>query len=119
MFNSRKMLAALFAVALLVGSVSTTAEAGYWNDRCCKPDPCCFKPAPPPMCKQTLCLKDPCSCCTTSVDVCIPACCCDEEPCISYRKGLFGRRIYNVTWKCCGHCVTIVWTKHGKVRVHD
>ena len=66
---------------------------------------------------KTVCLCDACGC-MKAVDLCIPACCANEEPCITCRRGLFGRKIYTLTWKCCGHTAKVVMTKLGKVRVH-
>lgn len=81
----------------------------------CAPEPVCCPPAPADVAK-TVCLCDPCGC-MKAVDLCIPACCANEEPCITCRKGLFGRKIYTLSWKCCGHCVKVVMTKRGTVRV--
>ena len=96
-------MAAIVAVACLAGSVDT-AVAG---DGCCCP--------PPPMCK-TLCVKDPCGCCSCTVNVCVPGCCC-EEPCVSWRSGIFGRRIATYSWPCCGHSVKVVVNRRGDVKV--
>ncbi len=105
-----RVLTLLVAGTLLLGSASV-ASAGHHHRRgCC--DPC----TPPPV-QQTLCVKDPCSCCSYEVDVCVPACCADEAPCVSWRSGIFGRRVATYTWPCCGHSVDVVVTKHGKVRV--
>ena len=134
------------AIALMAAlAFASTANAGLFKKKCCEPAapaccepapapaccaapapapccapapaPVCCKPAPPAKVNATLCLKDPCTCCTKSVNVCIPACCAGEAPCITSRKGFLGRRVYTATWKCCGHSVTVVVTKHGKVRV--
>jgi hypothetical protein len=79
----------------------------------CRGD-CC---APPPPVEVVLCVKDPCTCCTYEVSVCLPACCANEVPCIRWRNGIFGRRVATYAWECCGHAVDIVITKHGRVKV--
>lgn len=76
----------------------------------------CCKPAPPVM--VTLCVKDPCTCCTYQVCVCVPAKCAEVEPClVSSRRGLFGRTVLTYSWPCCNYCVDVVITKHGRVIV--
>lgn len=134
-----------FAVALGAAAVffaASTADAGLFCKKdCCKPccepapapvccepapAPVCCEPAPAPVCcpappadvTKTLCLVDPCTGCSKTVDVCIPACCAEETPCIKSRDGIFGRKIFYVTWKCCDHKVKVVWTAFGGVRVH-
>lgn len=106
----RRNLAVVMVLAV-VGLVALpgVAEAGR---RCYTP--CC---APPPPVAKELCVKDPCTGCCTTVTVCIPACCCDEEPCVTCRPGIFGRIVLTYTWKNCGHCVDVVINKHGRVRV--
>ena len=85
---------------------------------CCPaPKPVCCKPAPPAKVNVTVCLVDPCTGCSKSVDVCVPACCANEKPCVSSRKGLFGRKVFTISWKCCGHSAKAVWTKCGNVKV--
>jgi len=83
----------------------------------CAPEPvCCVKPAPPV--NVTICVKDPVTCCTYEVEVCVPAQCACEAPCLeSCRPGIFGRKILTYKWPCCGHCVEVVITKHGKTIV--
>ncbi len=129
----RKSLLALSVAAIFACNVAPVSGGLFCKKDCC--DPCCAPapvcaPAPPvcapaPVCcpppapkkiNKTLSLCDPCGC-MQSVDVCIPACCANEEPCVTCRKGLFGRKIYTATWKCCGHSAKIVMTKHGKTRV--
>ena len=133
MFIIRNYAAAICVASLLFVGFSSTANAGLFGKKhcqpdccepCCEPAPTCCAPAPvccepvvPPKVNTTLCLVDQCTGCTKSVNVCIPACCVSEVPCITCRRGLFGRKIYSVSWKCCGHCVKVVWTKHGKIRV--
>ena len=105
----------LFVMALscclLLGAVVGTASAcGVCHEATC----CCPAPPPPPPVKVTLCVKDPCSCCTYEVDVCLPACCCGEEPKVEWRPGIFGRKVATYCWPCCGHSVEVVVTRHGK-----
>lgn len=108
----------MFAVAVMVvGSAMVSPAHAGGAAGCCAPEPvCCVKPAPPV--KVTLCVKDPVTCCTYAVDLCVPAACACEEPClVSCRPGIFGRKVLTYKWPCCGHCVEIVITKHGKTIV--
>lgn len=123
MFKLRSfLLLAVVAAALMVASASDASACGSCGTpcgvSCCEPccTPCC-QPCPPPPVKIVLCVEDPCSCCTYQASVCIPACCAGEEACVSWRRGWFGRRVATYTWKCCGHCVDIVVTRHGRVIV--
>lgn len=86
------------------------------HEVCCEPccDPCC---APPPPAQTVLCLQDPCTCCTYEVCVCLPACCCGEQPCVTWRNGIFGRRVAILCWECCGHSAKVVVTRRGRVIV--
>lgn len=113
MFKLRSILMACLVVGFFVAA-APAANAGGCCDPCCVP---CCQPCPPPPVPVTLCVKDPCTCCTYQVDVCIPPCCKDSEVCVSWRGGWFGRKIATYTWKCCGHSVDIVITKHGRVIV--
>jgi len=80
----------------------------------CAPAPVC----PPPPVFVTICVKDPCTCCTQEVSVCVPACCACETPCLdSCRPGFLGRKVLTYKFPGCGHCVEIVLTKHGKAIV--
>ena len=128
MFKLRScVMLALVAMALMVVSVSDTSACGGCGtpcgvtccEPCCAPapEPCCQPCCPPPPVRMELCVKDPCSCCTYQASVCIPACCAGEEACVTWRRGWFGRRVATYTWKCCGHCVDIVVTRHGRVIV--
>jgi hypothetical protein len=106
----------ILALSLLVGLIA--ADASYAHGRgCCAPIECC-QPAPR-MVSHTLCLVDPCTCCTAEAEVCIPEHCCGEVPCITWRWGLFGRRIATVCWTCCDYSVEVVVTKFGRVIVRD
>jgi hypothetical protein len=106
-----KYLAVAIVCCLLATSVGTTVYACH---ACHQPACCCPAPPPPPPVKVTLCVKDPCSCCTYEVDVCIPACCSAEQACVEWRSGFFGRRIATYCWPCCDHSVEVVVTRHGK-----
>ncbi len=108
------LAAAILAVGTLATISAPTALAGHHHGYGAY---CCAKPSPPPMVMKELCVVDPCTGCSTTVCVCIPACCCHEEPCVTCRRGFLGRKILTYTWTCCGHCVDVVITKHGKVRV--
>jgi hypothetical protein len=123
-----KLFQAALAVAVIVvaAAMHSPAQAGLFGhhrgaaDCCapiCPPEPvCCLKPAPPV--NVTICVKDPVTCCVYEVDVCVPAECACEAPCLqSCRPGLLGRKILTYTWPCCGHCVEVVITKHGRTIV--
>jgi hypothetical protein len=102
------------------------------DDRCCDvapaptcPTPCityhhrrirkaCYDPCAG-MAEMVLAVKNPCSCCTVEVPVCVPVCCVDV-PCVDSRCGLFGRGIVEYSWEC-GFRVLVVINKHGDVRV--
>ena len=105
----RKSLFAVVTSALIAGSCGlATTEAQARRLRVC---------APPPPIEVTLCVDDPCDCCPAQeVCVCVP-CCCTEAPCISWRNGLFGRRVATYTWACCGHSVDVVVTRRGELIV--
>jgi hypothetical protein len=71
---------------------------------------------PPPI-EVALCVDDPCDCCAPqTVCVCVP-CCCTEEPCVTWRNGLLGRRVATYSWPCCGHTVEVVVTRRGELIV--
>jgi hypothetical protein len=64
-----------------------------------------------------LCVDDPCDCCgPQEVCVCVP-CCCTEAPCVSWRNGVFGRRVATYTWACCRYSVDVVVTRRGELIV--
>ncbi len=109
-----KYFAIALAGCLLAASVfGTTAVACCHSCQaqvCCCPAP----PPPPPPVKVKLCVKDPCNCCTYEVDICLPACCCGEEPCVKWRRGFLGRKIATYCWPCCDHEVDVVVTRHGR-----
>lgn len=98
----RVVLAVVVAAGLTM--VSENAQAG---------NPCC---CPPPPFETALCVNPPCSCCSTTVCVCVPGCC-TEPPVVCWRQGVLGRQIGTYTWPCCGHEVKVVVNRHGKVKV--
>ena len=116
-------------VAALMAVASTPANAGLFgcfhkSADCC--EPACCEPAPAPVCCEpapvevTWCVADPCTCCTYEVSACVPACCAGVTPCLDgCKKGLFGRKILTYKFECCGHCVDVVVTKHGRTIVRD
>jgi len=139
MFNSR-FFCKFFAAMLLVlsGMAFTTQSADAYEDccapkccapKCCAPKCCAPKCCAPKCCvptcctpcvkmvSKTFCLVDPCTCCTSSAKVCIPETCCAEEPCVTWRNGLFGRRIATLCWKGCCEKVEVVVTRRGRVIV--
>lgn len=81
---------------------------------CCNPcaTPCC----PPPPQSMIFCLKDPCGC-MHEAKVCVPGCCVGEQPCITWRNGIFGRQIATLCWKCCDHQVRVIICRNGRVKV--
>jgi hypothetical protein len=103
----RKTLLA-FVGAATVATLGLTA-----NDALARRHKAC---APPPI-EVTLCVDDPCDCCPPqTVCVCVP-CCCTEAPCVSWRDGIFGRRVATYSWPCCGHSVDVVVTRRGELIV--
>ncbi len=137
--SSVKNFARWIALAVVVAGFAfaspQSANAGLLGRLCAAKDPCepACEPAcepvcapvcaPAPVCKPapvsvTICVKDPCTCCTQEVSVCVPACCACETPCLdSCRPGFLGRKILTYKFPGCGHCVEIVLTKHGKAIV--
>jgi hypothetical protein len=126
-----KLFPVVLAVALVVAAIAAVspAQAGLFGhhrgaaDCCapvvpvCAPEPVCCIPAPPPV-NVTICVKDPVTCCVYQVEVCVPAECACEAPCLeSCRPGILGRKVLTYSWPCCGHCVEVVITKHGKTIV--
>ncbi|WP_372899033.1 hypothetical protein [Stieleria sp.] len=108
--------------ALLIGSLAAVnASAGCCEPApapCCEPAPVCCPP-PPPV-PVTFCVVDPVTCCKYPVTVCVPCECAGEIPCyVGCRKGLLGRKVLTYKFQCCGECVDIVITKHGRVIVRD
>lgn len=91
--------------------MAVPVASGCCNSCCATP--CC---CPPPPVSVTYCLQDT-RCCSHEVNVCVPACCAGEQPCISWRKGIFGRQIATLCWKCCDHQVKVTICRSGKVKV--
>lgn len=108
----KNLLRPLLVVLTISCCLLATAAPVEARGRCCQP--CCV---PPPPVEITLQLIDPCTCCPVEVCVCIPACCADEAPCIKWRNGLFGRRVADVSWKCCKHKAKVIVNKCGEVTV--
>ncbi len=75
---------------------------------CCD---CCAEPI-----QTILHVQDPCTCCPIEVPVCVPGCCTDA-PCMTTRRGLFGRTITEYSW-CCGFRVKIIMTRGNDIIVH-
>ncbi len=107
-----KITIALLTTVIFAGTLNTHTALGH--DPCCDPVPVC---CPPPPVKVPLCIQDPCTGCVTMECICVPACCACETPCMTWRKGILGRKILTYKWACCGHCVEVVITKRGKVTV--
>src|SRR5690606_28350837 len=87
------------AVMLVAAALVAPAQAGgvaYPAADCCGPvcakPACCVKPAPPVL--VTICVKDPVTCCTYDVQVCVPAeCACEAPQLTGCRPGIFGRKV--------------------------
>ncbi|MDG2380245.1 MAG: hypothetical protein P8N76_01085 [Pirellulaceae bacterium] len=99
-----RLIALVFACGFFALAIGNTALAGCDDCRCC----------PPPPVEMTFCAEDPCTCCKYAVEVCVPACCVNEAPCVTWRHGIFGRRIATYTWKCCGFSFDVVVNRHGR-----
>jgi hypothetical protein len=116
MFVPKSLMIPVIAVTLALGfggGADSALAHGHHGPcvTCCQPCP------PPPPVMKKLCVVDPCTGCTYEACLKIPAACCGEEPCMTWRWGIFGRKVLTYTWKCCGHCVDIVITKHGRIIV--
>lgn len=61
-------------------------------------------------------VQDPCTCCPIEVPVCVPGCCTDA-PCVTTRRGLFGRTVTEYCW-CCGFRVKIIMTRGHDIIVY-
>ena len=101
------MIRFTYAAALALGLTASSAGLAFAGGDCC---------APPPPQEVVLCVQDPCGGCPHEVCVCVPGCC-TEPPTVCWRDGIFGRRVAEYTWPCCGHSVDVVITKHDKVIV--
>jgi hypothetical protein len=102
----RSFSAAGLAAAIVAGALAVAPREADARRVC----------APPPI-EVVLCIDDPCDCCgPQDVCVCVP-CCCTEEPCVTWRNGIFGRRVATYTWRCCGHSVDVVVTRRGELIV--
>ena len=69
-----------------------------------------------PSVERMICVVDPCTGCAKEVCVCVP-CCCTEDPCVTCRRGVFGRTVLQYCWPCCGYKVEVVINRLGAIRV--
>lgn len=99
-----RIIALALACGFFAMAIGNVAMAGCDDCNCC----------PPPPVKVTICAVDPCTGCEYPVTVCLPADCVEEVPCVSWRNGIFGRRVASYTWKCCGYSFDIVVNHRGK-----
>lgn len=99
--------------SVLQGAPMMMPAASGCGSCCCQPC-CCPPPCPVP---TTLCLIDPCTGCSYEVCVEVPPCCVGQQPVVSWRDGLFGRRIASLCWTCCDKQAKVTVTRRGKVRV--
>ena len=76
---------------------------------------CCCKRATQEM---TFCLVDPRGCEFTACAN-VPCCCIDEQPIVTWKRGLVGRMIATICWECCDHEIKVIVTRRGKVKVRD
>ena len=64
-----------------------------------------------------LVVDDPCNPCPPpQVTVCVPGCYV-ETPCVTWRDGVFGRRVATYVWPTSGYSVEVVLTRRGDVIV--
>lgn len=123
--NSVRHPFAFVTAAMLFLFAAGPSFAGHHQAACCEPAPVCCEPAPvccapPPPVEVTWCVIDPVTCCSYRVSACVPASCAGVEPCLQgCRSGFFGRKILTYKFPCCGHCVDVVITKHGRTIVRD
>ncbi len=117
MMNLRQTLLCGVSLALLACVVASPVDA----HGCCEPVPVCAPVCcPPPPVSVTWCVVDPVTCCKYQVDACVPACCAGVTPCyVGCESGFLGRKILTYKFECCGHCVDVVITKHGRTIVRD
>jgi hypothetical protein len=120
MTHLRALMFGSLAALMLATVAATPADAGlrhHSKKNCCEPAPVCC-PAPPVQVQW--CVIDPCNGCSYQVSACVPACCAGTQPCLDgCRKGMFRRKILTYKFACCGHCVDVVVTKHGRTIVRD
>jgi hypothetical protein len=94
-----------FAGAALVASLAAAAPASATPYR--------HAPGRP----VALVVDDPCNPCPPpQVTVCVPGCTV-ETPCVSWRDGVFGRRLATYVWPTSGYRVEVVLTRRGDVIV--
>lgn len=115
---ARSVVAFAVTVVASVALVDTVDASHHASAGCCQPVGCPC-PVPVPKVSTTICLYDACTCTTTQATLCLPATCCGEPPQITWRSGIFGRRIATLCWPCCGYMAEVVVTRHGRVIVRD
>jgi hypothetical protein len=94
-----------FAGAALVASLTAAAPASATPYRHASGRP------------VVLVVDDPCNPCPPpQVTVCVPGCPV-EAPCVSWRDGVFGRRVATYVWPTSGYSVEVVLTRRGDVIV--
>ncbi len=117
------LLAVLAALTFTSGTPATAEGAALRRaakmSACCEPcidyrDRSCV-PACQRTIKTVLCVQDPCCCADLQVPVCLP-CCCEGEPTVCCRNGLFGRTIVRYDW-CCGCSVQVTILRCGDLVV--
>ena len=99
---SPRTIALVLTFGMLTAAFGNVALAGC-DDECC----------PPPPVKLELVAVDPCTECEYDVCTLIPACCADEAPCVTWRHGIFGRRVATYTWKSCDFSFDVVVNHRG------
>ncbi len=67
----------------------------------------------------TLTICDPCTGCQRTVEVCLPAQCLSEQPCVTFRDPLIGVGLWNFTWQCCDFEVRVRAFRNGRLAVRD
>jgi hypothetical protein len=76
---------------------------------------CCCDCNAPPEIKTVLMVKNPATCCTVPIPVCLPGCCTDE-PCVWSRCGILGRGIVHYEY-CCGVKIIVTFRACGDIVV--
>ena len=119
----------LLALALFVTLAVPAAQsfAGAGNEPGCGAAPACcynpciryvtsgaFRPCGPPV-QTVLVVKDPATCCTVEVPVCLPANT-TGEPCVDWKVGALGNGKVFYSW-CNGVELKLIFTKCGDITV--
>jgi hypothetical protein len=79
-----------------------------------RPICCCDCNAPADI-KTVLLVKNPATCCTVPIPVCLPGCCTDE-PCVRSRCGVLGRGVVHYDY-CCGVKIIVTFRACGDIVV--